>query len=203
MLSTLDHGFTGLLFAYCLALLGVFVGVRIRRVPLSGSIARVPLVALVAFAGSLIFWVVISELNLLHIGQLAPGPRELLGAGLVILVGMFSGLRAALIAPALVVHRGTRLLERSGDAIKRSAGESVFTFAGESVAPTDETKHFKVIGTTGTGKSTAIRELLRGALARNDRAVIADPDGGYARAFYDPVRGDVILNPFDSRAHRW
>ena len=49
----------------------------------------------------------------------------------------------------------------------------------------DETKHFKFIGTTGTGKSTAIRELLAAALARGDRAVIADPDGGYLRRFYD------------------
>ena len=30
-----------------------------------------------------------------------------------------------------------------------------------------------MIGTTGTGKSTAIRELLTGALKRGDRAVIA------------------------------
>jgi len=30
----------------------------------------------------------------------------------------------------------------------------------------DETKHFKFIGTTGTGKSTAIREILSAALAR-------------------------------------
>ena len=67
----------------------------------------------------------------------------------------------------------------------------------------DETKHFKMIGTTGTGKSTAIRELLEGALARGDRAVIADPDGGYLNRFYDPTRGDVILNPFDPRAHTW
>ena len=47
-------------------------------------------------------------------------------------------------------------------------------------------KHFKFIGTTGTGKSTAIRELLEAALRRGDRAVIADPDGGYLRRFYDP-----------------
>ena len=39
----------------------------------------------------------------------------------------------------------------------------------------DETKHFKFIGTTGTGKSTAIQEVLGSALARGDRAVIADP----------------------------
>ena len=60
-----------------------------------------------------------------------------------------------------------------------------------------------MIGTTGTGKSTAIRELLEGALARGDRAVIADPDGGYLKRFYDPKRGDVILNPFDPCAHTW
>jgi hypothetical protein len=71
------------------------------------------------------------------------------------------------------------------------------------VDPADETKHFKMIGTTGTGKSTAIRELLEGALARGDRAVIADPDCSYVDRFYDKSRGDVILNPFDSRAARW
>jgi hypothetical protein len=51
------------------------------------------------------------------------------------------------------------------------------TVAGHSVDPADETKHFKFIGTTGTGKPTVIQELLHGALGRADRAVIADPDG--------------------------
>jgi Type IV secretion-system coupling protein DNA-binding domain len=60
-----------------------------------------------------------------------------------------------------------------------------------------------MIGTTGTGKSTAIRELLTGALERGDRAVIADPDGSYMNRFYDPTRGDVILNPFEAKAARW
>ena len=60
-----------------------------------------------------------------------------------------------------------------------------------------------MIGTTGTGKSTAIRELLSGALERGDRAVIADPDSGYLNRFYNPTRGDVILNPFEPRAARW
>jgi type IV secretory pathway TraG/TraD family ATPase VirD4 len=67
----------------------------------------------------------------------------------------------------------------------------------------DETKHFKLIGATGTGKSTAIRELLGGALERGDRAIIADPDGGYLERFYNPRRGDMILNPFEPRAAKW
>ena len=50
------------------------------------------------------------------------------------------------------------------------------TLAGISIPGCDETKHFKIIGTTGTGKSTVIREILAAALARGDRAVVADPD---------------------------
>jgi len=33
--------------------------------------------------------------------------------------------------------------------------------------------------------------------------VIADPDGDYLQRFYDPGRGDIILNPFDERSARW
>ncbi len=74
---------------------------------------------------------------------------------------------------------------------------------GAVLHPEDETRHFKLIGATGTGKSTAIRELLRGALLRGDRAVIADPDGAYLKGFYDRYRGDVILNPFEPHSLRW
>lgn len=77
------------------------------------------------------------------------------------------------------------------------------TLAGTAVAATDETKHFKLIGTTGTGKSTAIREMLAAALARGDRVIIADPDGGYLDSFYSAERGDVILNPFEIGAAKW
>jgi type IV secretory pathway TraG/TraD family ATPase VirD4 len=77
------------------------------------------------------------------------------------------------------------------------------TLAGIAIPALDETKHFKLIGTTGTGKSTAIRELLAGAIRRGDRAVIADPDGGYLAHFYDRHRGDVILNPFEPHSVKW
>jgi type IV secretory pathway TraG/TraD family ATPase VirD4 len=77
------------------------------------------------------------------------------------------------------------------------------TLAGVPIAPLEETKHFKLIGTTGTGKSTAIRELLRSALERGDRAVITDPDGGYLDSLYDRYRGDVVLNPFERHAVKW
>jgi hypothetical protein len=91
-------------------------------------------------------------------------------------------------------HRRGSLHARSDEAI---------TLAGIPVAPLDETKHFKLIGTTGTGKSTAIRELLAGALQRGDRAIIADPDGGYLARFKDTSRGDAVLNPFDPDSLKW
>jgi type IV secretory pathway TraG/TraD family ATPase VirD4 len=102
-------------------------------------------------------------------------------------------------------HRGTYLYAgpaRTGGG-RRPVNPNTLSLAGIAVPPLDETKHFKLIGTTGTGKSTAIRELLGGALRRGDRAVIADPDGGYLARFHDPKRGDVILNPFDSRSMKW
>ena len=92
---------------------------------------------------------------------------------------------------------------RRGGAARRVRHAAGVTLAGIGVAPLDEVKHFKIIGTTGTGKSTAIRELLAGALGRGDRAVIADPDGGYAARFHRARRGDLILNPFEPDSVRW
>ena len=107
------------------------------------------------------------------------------------------------------VHkRGARVLEgrrarRKALQLGKALGESSLTLGGVRIAPLDETKHFKLIGTTGTGKSTAIRELLRCALERGDRAVITDPDSGYLLSFYDRYRGDVVLNPFEKHAVKW
>ena len=110
------------------------------------------------------------------------------------------------------LKRGASLLERGpwferGPRILRSlrarSGAATVSLAGVMIPLADETKHFKLIGTTGTGKSTAIRELLRAAMARGDRAVIADPDGGYMARFCDRYRGDVILNPFERDSVKW
>ncbi len=107
-----------------------------------------------------------------------------------------------------VYQRGTVVAEHSADIdaparMRRHERSSRITLAGRPIAVSDETKHFKIIGTTGTGKSTAIGEIREGALARGDRAGIADPDGGYMHRFYDARRGDVVLNPFDERSVKW
>ncbi|MGH8230815.1 MAG: type IV secretion system DNA-binding domain-containing protein [Steroidobacteraceae bacterium] len=84
----------------------------------------------------------------------------------------------------------------------RSTGGRV-TLAGIPIRAPDEFKHFKLIGTTGTGKSTGIAELLAAALRRGDRAVVSDPDGSYAARFASRQRGDALLNPFEPESLRW
>jgi type IV secretory pathway TraG/TraD family ATPase VirD4 len=106
------------------------------------------------------------------------------------------------------IHRRGALIEHSRRPLtarllnRRSCGHQI-TLAGVGVAPIDEVKHFKLIGTTGTGKSTAIRELLAAALQRGDRAIISDPDAGYHARFYRRYRGDVVLNPFEPDSLQW
>ncbi len=73
--------------------------------------------------------------------------------------------------------------------------------AGVPLARADETMHVATIGATGSGKSTALRGLMRDALSRGDRQVVADPEGASLRAFH--AEGDIILNPFDARCARW
>jgi type IV secretory pathway TraG/TraD family ATPase VirD4 len=108
--------------------------------------------------------------------------------------------------PNRLHQRGSLVAEQPPPAKTQSRGPSDsagITLAGLEVPAQDETKHFKLIGTTGTGKSTAIQEIMHSALSRGDRAVIADPDGGYLRRFYRQDRGDIILNPFDERSVKW
>jgi type IV secretory pathway TraG/TraD family ATPase VirD4 len=66
-----------------------------------------------------------------------------------------------------------------------------------------EAQHIQVIGDTGAGKSTIILQLLRQIQSRGESAIIYDPALEFTKRFYDPKRGDVILNPLDKRCPYW
>jgi hypothetical protein len=66
-----------------------------------------------------------------------------------------------------------------------------------------ETRHMAMIGTTGSGKTTALRQLLDGIEQRGEPALVYDTSGEFIAHYYQPDRGDIILNPFDARCAFW
>lgn len=66
-----------------------------------------------------------------------------------------------------------------------------------------ETRHMAMIGTTGSGKTTALRQMLDGIEARGEATLVYDTSGEFVAHYYRPERGDVILNPFDARCAFW
>ncbi len=75
------------------------------------------------------------------------------------------------------------------------------TLAGVPIPSSIERLHFLIGGTTQSGKSVTITEMLAACLSRGDRAVVADPNGAYYARFGQT--GDTILNPFDTRSVGW
>lgn len=69
--------------------------------------------------------------------------------------------------------------------------------------PRLETRHMAMVGTTGSGKTTVLRQLLDGIEARGEAALVYDTSGEFIAHYFNPERGDIILNPFDARCAYW
>ena len=77
-----------------------------------------------------------------------------------------------------------------------------YSIAGIPYPERTETQHTIVSGTTGSGKTVLISDLVAQIRARGERCVIYDKMGSYTATFFDPDR-DVLMNPLDARAPRW
>jgi hypothetical protein len=66
-----------------------------------------------------------------------------------------------------------------------------------------EDNHFLLMGDSGSGKSSLIRQLLTEIAERGETAIVYDPSLEYVGQFYAPARGDVLLNPIDQRMPHW
>ena len=77
-----------------------------------------------------------------------------------------------------------------------------YSIAGVPYPERTETQHTIVSGTTESGKTVLISDLVAQIRARGERCVIYDKMGGYPAAFFDAGR-DVLMNPLDARAPRW
>lgn len=67
----------------------------------------------------------------------------------------------------------------------------------------DEFSHFLIIGDSGSGKSSLIRQMLTQIQLRKQPAIVYDPDCQFIRHFYREERGDWVLNPIDRRCPYW
>jgi hypothetical protein len=213
MLEALTHGSWGLGLAYASVEIPMLVSLVRRGAPLK-KILQSSLVAVPLTAAAGIGLAALSPVTR-ALGLSADSFLQLaFGVGFSAAVGYGGAWALARQGAPAPTHRRGAIISEAPSSVLSSLTAQRFmsrdrpsergvTLAGIPVAAQDETKHFKLIGTTGTGKSTAVQEILAGALARSDRAVIADPDYGYVRRFYDPSRGDVILNPFDGQGRKW
>ena len=89
-----------------------------------------------------------------------------------------------------------RLLDRA------PGGKRPWCIAGIPYPERTETQHTIVSGTTGSGKTVLISDLVAQIRARGERCVIYDKMGSYTATFFDPAR-DVLMNPLDARAPCW
>src|SRR5258708_21485667 len=196
-LWAVTHSSSGLLLAYALVAVPMFVGLVRARAPWS-TLVLWPLHALaVALIAGVVF--AIMSLLLYWLGMAGGGLLQIiLGAVTFVVFGYTNGTGLARERPpdgsyrrGAVVWDAEPTSRRRRSRRSRSGGQrapdprSPITLAGMRVAAVDEAKHFKFIGTTGTGKSTAIREMLSVALARGDRAGLADPDAGHLVHCYE------------------
>jgi hypothetical protein len=99
--------------------------------------------------------------------------------------------------------RGARVVDDKELARKTRAKpqQPQIEIAGVPMPLACEPNHLLLAGSTNTGKSTAVNELLRFALGRGDRAIVIDPNGHALSRF--GRKCDTVLNPFDKRAPGW
>jgi type IV secretory pathway TraG/TraD family ATPase VirD4 len=130
---------------------------------------------------------------------------------------------AAGLAPAIVVQRrrldarlpwkdwfgpsryvgGSRLLLASQVARETRRRSFRFALGGVPFPQELEPVHTLMVGTTGSGKTVAIKTVLDQAEAAGQRVVAVDSGADLATRYYSAERGDVILNPLDSRCVAW
>ena len=109
---------------------------------------------------------------------------------------------AELVTAAQLRRRVQPLRQRLLEHLPGTKRVRAYRLAGIPFPPRSETQHMIVSGTTGSGKTVLISDLVSQIRARGERCVIYDKMGSYTRTFFDPVR-DVLLNPLDARAPRW
>ena len=111
-------------------------------------------------------------------------------------------LRGGELVSARQLGRRALPLHQRGLLRLRRAKPKPYEIAGIPWPDGAETRHTIVSGTTGSGKTVLIADLVEQIRSRGERCVVYDKMGSYTETFFDSTR-DVLLNPLDRRAPRW
>lgn len=94
------------------------------------------------------------------------------------------------------------LNKKIAKANRKEKTKDSYSIAGITYPARGETEHLMLAGTTGTGKTVVIKDLLRQIKERGDKAIVYDYTGAFIEGYYDPEK-DIIINPFDKRSKSW
>jgi type IV secretion system coupling TraD/TrwB family protein len=108
---------------------------------------------------------------------------------------------ACTVALAVGFDRLARRVNRVGR-VKTTASTKTFSIAGVRIDESKTCYHMLISGSPGSGKSTAIKDLLDQIRARKRRAIVYDVGGEYIELFFREGH-DALLNPFDTRTSIW
>ncbi len=86
--------------------------------------------------------------------------------------------------------------------LQRVKNASNIKFAGLPLVKGSERQHLLLTGTTGTGKTNMLNELLPQIRAQKERAIIVDLTGTFVDRFFDS-KIDKLLNPFEENTQHW
>ena len=118
-------------------------------------------------------------------------------------LGRQKRIRGAELVTSAELRRRLRPLHlRLMDRAPGGSHQRPYRIAGIPYPERTETQHTIVSGTTGSGKTVLISDLVAQIRARGERCVIYDKMGSYTATFFDPAR-DVLMNPLDARAPCW
>ena len=111
-------------------------------------------------------------------------------------------LRGGELATAEELRHRTMPLWRTMMLQLRGPDAAPYTVAGIPWPRKAETLHTIVSGTTGSGKTVLISDLVEQIRSRGERCIVYDKMGSYTETFFDSDR-DILLNPLDERSPRW
>ncbi|WP_322099032.1 type IV secretion system DNA-binding domain-containing protein [Novosphingobium terrae] len=111
--------------------------------------------------------------------------------------------REKLLADRWIAGTATTTEKDLAKLTRKEAGKAPLSIGTVPIPSRLETRHMAMIGTTGSGKTTALRQLLDGIEARGEAALVYDTSGEFIAHYYRPERGDIVLNPFDARCAFW